>query len=167
VTTAQAPPATAHREAEPGVHRLRTRATAAETLGALGEVVEAWGGEWRAATRELEVPLQAGVRHGWLRGRADAAAQIGGSELVLHTEEPRWALDRSAVLMLLLAAASGLCCVLWPFYPPLGRFVPIGLVLGASVWLVVLSRLRNRGIAELLEEVEEALADEATTLSRT
>jgi hypothetical protein len=142
---------------EPGVQRRRTAAPAAATLATLGELVEAWGGEWNAETRELRLPLQAGVRHGWASGRAEASERIGGSDLVLRMEEPRWSVDRPAVLMLLMGAASGLCAVLWPFFPPLARFVPIGLVLGASVWLVVLSRLRHRGVVELLDDVEEAL----------
>jgi len=143
----------------PGVHRLRTRATPEQALAALGELVEAWGGEWKAASGELVVPLQAGVRHGRSRGHARAVQQIVGSELVLEMQEAEWALDRSAVLMLVLAGASGIAGVLWPFYPPLATFVPIGLVLGASVWLVILSRLRNKGVAELLSEVEQQLSE--------
>lgn len=145
-------------------HRLRTRATAEAALGALGEVVEAWGGEWQAASSQLEVPLHAGLRHGRTQGHARAVEQIGGSELVLELGEPQWALDRGAVVMLVVAAAAGVAAVLWPFFPLLAKLAPLGLVLGASVWLVVLSRLRNRGVAELLRDVEGMLADGEKTV---
>ena len=147
-------------QSEPGLYRLRTRVAPERALAAFGEMVEAHGGEWDAVSGSTTLVLQAGVRHGIARGHVRAVPQIAGSELIVQASEERWALDRSMVLMLVLGALAGLVCVLWPFFPLIARFVPIGLVLGASVWLAVLSRLRHLGIGELLAQVERELEEE-------
>jgi hypothetical protein len=145
------------------LYRLRTKHAATESLVALGEAVNDWGGEWTAGQggAELMLPVQAGLRRGELRGRARSTALPGGSELEVEIAQAQWALDRSAVLLLTMAAITGVACVLWPFYPALAQLVPLGLVLGASAWLVILARLRHHGPVELLAQVEEALDGEA------
>ncbi|HEV8632208.1 MAG TPA: hypothetical protein VGV61_17975, partial [Thermoanaerobaculia bacterium] len=126
---------------------------------ALGTAVTDWGGEWTShgTSGDLRLPVRAGLRHGLLRGRATATGAVGGCELAVEIVEAEWELQRSAVMLLLTAAVTGLAGVLWPFFPPLAPLVPLGLVLGASAWLVILARLENRGPAELLVDVEAAL----------
>ena len=146
-------------ESEPGLFRLRTRATTERALAALGEIVTDHGGEWDVVSGAVTMPLQAGIRHGLARGSARALPQIAGSELLVRVDDTRWQLDRSAVLLLLLGAAGGVVCVLWPFFRSMAAFVPVGLVLGVSVWLAVLSRLRHVGVGELLAQVESELEE--------
>ena len=102
--------------------------------------------------------MQAGLRRGLARGRAKVTPSSGGSELVLEVDATTWRLDRAAVLLLVIAALAALALVAWPFWPPLTKFAPLGLVLGASAWLVILARLRHEGPKELLAQIEEALA---------
>ncbi len=145
--------------APPRIYHLRSHHAVGPALAALGEAVGDWGGEWsaRPGGGELSLPVQAGLRHGLLRGHAKVIPVADGCEIALGVASETWVLDRSAVLLLTMAAISGLAGVLWPFYPQLGRFVPIGLVLGITAWLAILSRLRHHGPAELLAEVEAAL----------
>jgi len=145
----------------PRVYRLRSPHTAEALLSASAAAVEDWGGEWTTPERggELTLPVQAGLRRGLARGRATAAPASGGSELALEVDATTWRLDRSAVLLLVIAALAALALVAWPFWPPLAKFAPLGLVLGASAWLVILARLRHEGPKEFLAQVEEALAD--------
>ena len=145
----------------PQVLRLHTARDRAAALAALASTVEDWGGEWTAGGvgGELRVPVEAGLRRGFVRARAAATAEGRGSELTVEVVEARWWVHRTAVALLLGAAVPALAGVLWPFYPALAPLVPLGLVLGAASWLAILARLRHRGPAELMAEVEAALAE--------
>jgi hypothetical protein len=142
-------------------YRVQTVAQTAAALAGLAAAVDDWGGEWssREGGGDLTLPVQAGLRHGLLRAHATAAARAGGCDLALVVDEERWALDRASVLLLGTAAVTSLAAVLWPFVPAVEKVAPLGLVLGATAWLAVLARLRHRGPAELLAEVEAALAE--------
>jgi hypothetical protein len=141
------------------VYRRSLRSEAPAALAALAEVVEEWGGEWTPseAGGDLLLPARAGLRYGLVRGRARSTPRAGGCELVVEVTQERWALNRAAVVLLVTAGVTSLAGVLWPFYPALGVFAPLGLVLGASAWLAILARLRHQGPAELLADVEAAL----------
>lgn len=143
----------------PRVYRVSLATEAGAVLDAFGEVVVESGGEWTPAQGggDLVLPVRAGLRYGLVRGRARALPRAGGCELALEVIEERWALNRSAVLLLATAGLTSLAGVLWPFFPALTPFAPLGLVLGASAWLAILARLRHQGPAELLAEVEAAL----------
>jgi hypothetical protein len=148
------------------VHRVTIAATSNAVADALRETVAEWGGTWNgdAAGGALTLPVQAGLRHGVLDGRATIAAVTGGSELALEIVGERWVLDRGSLVILVTAALASVAGVLWPFFPALARFAPLGLVLGVSAWLVVVSRLSHRGPAELLVEVAAALVEEPAAI---
>lgn len=147
----------------PRVYRLRSPHAAEKVLAACATAVEDWGGEWgaREGGGELKLPVHAGLRRGLAKARATAARSgtASGSELSLAVDDTHWWLDRSAVVLLVTAALAALALVLWPFFPALAKLAPLGLILGASVWLVVLARLRHAGPAELLAQVGEALEE--------
>ena len=142
------------------VFRLRSDRDGAAALAALAATVEAWNGEWNAAGDggELRVPLEAGLRRGFARGRVTATAVGHGSELAIEVVEARWWVHRIAAALLFGAAVPAVAAVLWPFYPALAPLVPLGLVLGAAAWLAILARLRHRGPAELVADVDAALS---------
>ena len=145
----------------PQVLRLRTDRDRDAALAALVSTVEDWGGDWTAAGDggELRFPVEAGLRRGFVRARATTSVEGRGSELTVAVVEARWWVHRTALALLLGAAVPATAGVLWPFYPALAPLVPLGLVLGAASWLAILSRLRHRGPAELLADVEAALAE--------
>jgi hypothetical protein len=143
----------------PRVYTLRAPAAPAALLAALRRTVEDWGGEWtpQEPAARLRLPVHAGLRRGVLDATASAAPAAGGGELRVEVLAAHFQLDRAAVLLLVTAALAAVTVVLWPFFPALARLAPVGLVLGASVWLVVLARLRHEGPRELLAEVDAAL----------
>lgn len=145
----------------PRVYRLRSPHTVEKVLAACATAVEDRGGEWTARENggELRLPLHAGLRRGIANARATVARSGGGSELSIEVDETNWWLDRSAVVLLVTAAIAAVGLVLWPFFPALAKLAPLGLILGASVWLVILARLRHAGPVEFLAHVEEALKE--------
>ncbi len=147
----------------PRVYRLRSPHAVEKLLAACATAVEDWGGEWRACANggELQLPVHAGLRRGIATARATAARSGAGSELSIAVNETNWWLDRSAVVLLVTAALAASALVLWPFFPAVAKLAPLGLVLGAGVWLVVLARLRHAGPAEFLAQVEAALEEPA------
>ena len=143
----------------PLVFELRTERDLEKALAALAWTVEDWGGEWTASGNggELRVPVEAGLRRGFVRARVTATATSRGSELTIEIVEARWWMHRVAVALLLGAAVPAMAGVLWPFVPAVAPLVPLGLVLAAAAWLAILARLRHRGTAEFLRDVETAL----------
>lgn len=141
------------------VLRLQTTRDREAALAAVASTVEDWSGEWTAARDggELRLPVEAGLRRGFVRGRVSATATSHGSELALEIIEERWWVHRVAVALLLGAAIPALAGVLWPFVPAVAPLVPLGLVLGTAAWLAILARLRHRGLTEFMADVEAAL----------
>ena len=148
----------------PQVLRLQTTRDRAAALAAVASTVNDWNGEWTAAADggDLRLPVEAGLRRGFVRGRVTATAASAGSELALEIVEARWWVHRIAVALLLGAAVPAMAGVLWPFVPAVAPLVPLGLVLGAAAWLAILARLRHRGPAEFLSDVEGALEEAKT-----
>ena len=145
----------------PQVLRLQTTRDRAGALAAVASTVEDWSGEWTATADggELRLPVEAGLRRGFVRGHVTATAANGGSALTLQIVEARWWVHRIAVALLLGAAIPAVAGVLWPFVPAVAPLVPLGLVLGVASWLAILARLRHRGPAEFLADVEAALEE--------
>ena len=140
--------------------RLRTTVAAPAALAAVTEAAEAWGGTWepRAGGGLLRLPVQAGLRHGELEvGVTATGLPAGGVELAFGIEGAQWRVHRTGVGLLVLAAVGALAMVAWPFVPAIAPLAPMGLVLGVAAWLVVLSRLRHHGLAELAADVAERL----------
>jgi hypothetical protein len=128
-------------------------------LAAVASTVEDWGGEWTAAADggELRLPVEAGLRRGFVRGHVRVTSASGVSELALEIVEERWWVHRVAVALLLGAAVPAMAGVLWPFVPAVAPLVPLGLVLGAASWLAILARLRHRGPQEFVADLEATL----------
>jgi hypothetical protein len=155
----RAAPAATSAPAEP--RRLRTAVDAALALSGVEEAAEDWGGTWDRNGNGglLRLPVQAGLRHGLL-DVAVTATEVGGggTDLAFNVQEETWRVHRPAAGLLVVAGAGGIATALCPFFPALVPFTPLGIVLGVGAWLVVLSRLRNVGLAELVEDVEGRLA---------
>lgn len=142
--------------------RLHTPAEPELALAAVAEAAEDWGGSWerQGTGGRLRLPVQAGLRHGVLDvAVATAGAAGGGTEASFTEEAAAWRVHRPAAGLLFVALVGSLACVLWPFFPALVPLAPMGLVLGVGAWLVVLSRLRHQGLAELVEDVQGRLAE--------
>lgn len=140
---------------------LRSGSDPEAALAALAETAAEWEGEWEreGSGGRLALPVQGGLRHGVVQVQASAHAVAGGSELVLRTERADWHLRRSATLLLLVALLGAVAATLWPFVPALQSLPPLGLVLAVAAWLAVLTRLRHRSVAELLDEVGARLEE--------
>jgi len=151
--------ATAANAESPQSFHLRSQRDCEAVLAALVTTVEDWQGEWIPGGQggELRVPVEAGLRRGFVRARVSATSVDRGSELAIEVIESRWWVHRTAFALLLGAAIPAVAAVLWPFYPPIAPLVPLGLVLGAAAWLAILARLRHRGTAEFVAAVEATL----------
>jgi hypothetical protein len=57
-------------------------------------------------------------------------------------------------MILLLASAGGLLCLIWPFFPRLLQIAPFGAILALGGWFLVIARLRTSGPDEFLAAVE-------------
>ena len=153
----------------PQIFRLRSQRDREAALAALATTVEDWQGEWKPSGQggELRVPVEAGLRRGFLHARATATTADRGSELAIEVIESRWWVHRTAFALLLGAAIPAVAVVLWPFYPPIAPLVPLGLVLGAAAWLAILARLRHRGVPEFVADVEATLNEQRSGAAAT
>jgi hypothetical protein len=122
---------------------------------AVARLVEEWGGRWQPGIDggRLELPVTAGLRRGVLTARLAVRRDPVGSQLSLEVEESVWEVHRSALVILLVGGAGALAVTLWPFFPALLRWAPIGGVLAFVAWFLVVSRLRSSGIDEFLEQL--------------
>lgn len=136
---------------------VRLPTAPATTLELIAETAEDWGATWEpegAAGGRLRLPVSAGLRHGWVAGRLRVASAPGGASDVAFSEESaEYRLWVPAVAVLTLAAAGALVTMLWPFFPRLLGAAPLGALLALSAWFMILSRLRNQGVEEFLEQV--------------
>jgi hypothetical protein len=146
-----------------GVARLTTAQPRAAALKVVAEAAEDWDASWEpngGAGGTLQLGALAGLRHGELTidvTATDAAA--GGSELALQVASERWRLHGTAAGLLAVAGAGAVTTLLWPFVPAVAPIAPMGAVLAIGAWLVVLSRLRHVGFAELVADLQERLEE--------
>lgn len=129
-----------------------------QALERLAEAAEDSGAAWQreGPGGRLDLPIAAGLRHGWLRTRVSVVAlDAHRSRLEFQTEEEVLALHRPAVIVLALAALGALIVSLWPFFPKLIPLAPIAAILAVVGWLMVGSHLQNRGLREFLEVVRD------------
>lgn len=127
----------------------------------MAEAVERWGAEWDAAAGSLDLPLAAGLRSGVARGWLSIEPRTGGTRLRLSIAERVYWLRWNAVVVLLLAAAGGVLCGLWPFFPGLLPLAPFGAILALLGWFLVVSRLATNSPEDFLETVAEISREEA------
>jgi hypothetical protein len=136
-------------------HAIELALPPERALAALERTAEAWGAELAREGQggRLVLPVMAGLRRGFLRGRVTVTPSGGGARLAFVVEESGYRLHRTAVAILALALAGAVATVLWPFFPRLLVLAPVGLALGLGAWLLVVSRLTNSGAEEFLAEV--------------
>ncbi|MGB5813778.1 MAG: hypothetical protein WBI27_01110 [Thermoanaerobaculia bacterium] len=97
-----------------------------------------------------------GLHRGVLLGPLTVEPAEGGSELHFVVEESHQSVNRPAFFILLLGALGAGATILWPLYPPLLSFAPVGVVLAVAAWLLVASRLRSSGPEDFLRLVATA-----------
>lgn len=122
---------------------------------ALGEAVGEWEGDWTpegSGGGRLALPVLFGLRRGVAVGRVEIV-RLGDerSRLVWTLEESHLEIQRSAVVVLLVAAVPLAITAAWPFHPPLMTLLPFAAVAGLCAWWLVVSRLRSRGPHEFFE----------------
>ena len=145
-------------------HQVELVAQTTRVSAALKEAAEAWGADWQEAIDggRLTLPTLTGLRRGVLVGRVTVQPAGRGSRIVFRIEESAHRINRPATVILLMGAIGGVSIVLWPFYPPLLGFAPVGVVLAFAAWLLVASRLRHSGpedFFELVRRLAEAEED--------
>ena len=123
-----------------------------EALDEVTAVAEIWGADFERGERggSLLLPVSAGLRHGVVRCGVSVEPTDKGTVLTLAVEEERFQLRLGAVAILVLGALGGLSLALWPVFPPLLQFAPVGLILTTVAWLLVVSRLRSTGAEDFL-----------------
>ena len=101
--------------------------------------------EWQPTDQggQLRLPVVQGLRHGIVQGTLSAAPEETGTSLRFDVEETSYAINRSALAILLLGGMGGLTVVFWPLSPMILQLAPIGAVLALVAWLMVVSKLRN------------------------
>ena len=127
-----------------------------QALEVLRVAVEESGGVWTDEHPEqFAIPVSAGIRQGYARIRPEIEPSTGGSRLQLSLEEEMLGVHTGAAMVLLFGAVGGILVVIWPLHPVLLSLAPIGALLAAAAWLLVVSRLRSYGPEDLLLRVAE------------
>lgn len=126
-------------------------------LAATGAAADLWGASWQPEDRggRLVLPVVQGLRRGVLEVRVTIEPNVSGASLSLRVESSRVRLNRAAVMVLLLGAVGGGVVALWPLFPALLPVAPAGAVLALVAWLLVVSRLRSKGVEDFLSLVVE------------
>lgn len=134
-----------------GQHTVDLELSPAESLELVAETAESWGGGWEAHEGGggwLEIPVLAGLRHGFVTGKLTVEPLGRGSRLHFEIEESIYRVQKPALVILLLAGFGALLSIFGLFVPALHGLVPMGVLLAISAWLVVVARLRNTGPEE-------------------
>jgi hypothetical protein len=124
-------------------------------LSALRQTAEDWGAEFQGhgSGGQLRLPVLAGIRRGLITGNVEVRPAEGGSRVVFRPETSIYYVQTPAVVILLIAVASAVLTLLWPFFPKLIAVAPFGAVLALGGWFLVISRLRTSGPEEFLAAV--------------
>lgn len=136
-------------------HRVEVALDAEESLEMVQQTADDWGAGWsRSGTGgRLELPVQAGLRHGLVSANLSTERGHNGTTIVVRVESSRYALKAGAVSILAVGGLGALALVLWPIYPRLLAAAPLALILSVVAWLFVASRLQNSGVEEFLDLV--------------
>lgn len=132
----------------------------AVVLEAIRQAAEMWGAGWRPGSTggRLQLPIVQGLRHGIVTGDLSVELDGSGTRLRFEIEEVFYAVNRSALAVLVLGALGGLSVVLWPLSPKILQLAPIGAVLALVAWLLVISRIRNSDADDFLALVADLAA---------
>lgn len=138
-------------------HQVEIQATHAETLRAVGEAADLWGGEWHrlGSGGALGLPVSAGLRLGELKGQVSTERSANGTRLVYHVQESHYRLRLAHFFVLLVGGIGGVVTVLVPFFPGLVGLVPLAGLLLLLAWFLVASRLNSSGVEEFLDLVRD------------
>lgn len=140
----------------------RLEAPPAEALRAVGRAAEVWGADFETRGTDggrLELPVNAGLRHGRLEGTVRAVA-VGeaATELAFAVEREEFKLPRVLVGLLLCGALGAVTALGWPFVPGLGKLAPMGALIALAVWFLVLAKARYVGVEVFFDRVEDEIA---------
>jgi hypothetical protein len=131
-----------------------------QALEAIGGAAEAWGAEWTRKGRggRLQLPVNAGLRQGWIDGQVEAREQAGSTRLAFRLERAEYRVHWASVAVLSFGGAGALLTIIAPLFPALlWELVPFGVVLMLVAWLLVASKVRHKGVEELFALAEEML----------
>jgi hypothetical protein len=126
-------------------HQRQLSQPPATVLEAVDEAAQMWGAEWQPTDEggRLRLPVVQGLRRGIVQGTLNAAPEETGTSLRLDVEKASYAINRSALAILILGGMGGLTIVFWPLSPTILQLAPIGAVLALVAWLMVVSKLSN------------------------
>lgn len=121
------------------------------------EAAELWAGglERNGTSAELELPLMAGLRHGWAVGEVRVEPKDQGSQVQIVTQPVPYRLHRSAFFVLLMGGIGASSLLVLPFFHDLLPMMPLSLLLMLLAWFLVASRVRHRNLDDFLKLVEE------------
>lgn len=131
------------------------------SLKLLKGLAETWGGGWKGeglSGGRLVIPVLAGLRRGYVGFAVSADGSAQGTRLQFVEEESDLTVHKPTLVILLIAAAAALTCLLVPFVPRLLPLLPPSIVISLATWMFIVARLRNSGLDEFLAD----LKDEAT-----
>ena len=128
-------------------------------LGRIADEADAWGGTFEGDV--LRIPVTAGLRYGQVALRVLVESADDGSHVTYAVEENVYRVQRSSVLILVMAALGALTCVFGPFFAVLRPLVPIGFMLSLAAWLFIVGALRNSGPEEFFATVVGAPVEES------
>ena len=133
-----------------------------QALVALEAAAEAWGADWVATASggKLEIPVTAGVRHGFVDAQATVTGAGRRATVRLDIQKEDYRLHGSSVAVLVMGAAGGLGMMLLPFFPQLFDFLPFAGISMLLAWFVVVARVRHRSPGDFLETVRDAVSEE-------
>ncbi len=146
----------------PQEHALELPEDPRAVLRQVARAADDWGGIWQVRGPDrgrLGLPVEAGVRRGWVAGEVEVEGVGEGScRLRFRVEESEYRVDQATVAVLVLAACGALVTVFLPFFPRLIRLVPVAILLALGAWLFIVSRLRNSGPEDFLQDLAERSA---------
>ncbi len=133
----------------------------AASFKALRQKAETWGGGWQGEGLggRLVIPVLAGLRRGFVGYAVSADEGSKGTHLEFVEEESDLQVHRPTLIVLLIAAAAALTCLVVPFVPKLLPLLPPSVVLCLATWLFIVARLRNSGLDEFMTDLKDE-ADE-------
>lgn len=137
--------------------RLVLPLPAAASFKALRHKAELWGGGWQGEGLggRLVIPVLAGLRRGLVGYAVSASDTPQGTQLEFVEEESDLKVHTPTVIVLLIAAAAALTCLVIPFVPKLLPLLPPCVVLCLATWLFIVARMRNSGLEEFIGDLED------------
>lgn len=129
----------------------------AASFKALRHKAEIWGGGWQGEGLggRLVIPVLAGLRRGYVGYAVSAEETSQGTRLEFVEEESDLQVHKPTLIVLLIAAAAALTCLVVPFVPRLLPLLPPSVVLCLATWLFIVARLRNSGLDEFMVDLED------------